>query len=60
MKKWRLFENLIQFERWRVLYHNSGIELNFQGFAICLLFIAEVAVKSQIIDNPLELLYLFK
>ena len=60
MKKWRLFENLIQFECRRVLYYNSGIELNSQTSAICLLFIAEVAVKSHIIDNSLELSYPFK
>ena len=60
MKKWRLFENLIQFERWSVSYHDSGIKSDFQTFAIFLLFIAGVAVKSQIIDNILEISYSFK
>ena len=60
MKKWRLFENLIQFECWRVLNYNYGIDLNVQTFTICLVFIAEVSVKSQIIANPLEISYHLK
>ena len=55
-----MFQNLIQFERCMFSYYYSGIELNFQTFAIGSFFIAEFAVKSQMIGNPLELLYPLK
>jgi len=57
MKKWSMFENLIQFGCAMFSYYNSGIKFNFQTFVICLFVITEFAVKSQIIANPLELSY---
>ena len=60
MKKWWMFQNFIKFECCMFSYYYSGIELNFQTFAIGLLFYRWVCCEVTDDRQPFRTLISFK